>query len=365
MMGTYGLFNYRKSASPDGDPIRAQSESIVQFVSLIKKYTVSGNVDLAGSFSKKDAKGTFDKSAITNVFGSILKNEEGRKELQYILKSSSRTVAKLLQGERKNVLNARVKGRTFALDKTGFQLEIHKSKVSNWDDPEQVADTYYREIENLVKRLTGATRTFCNGHLVRKSGDSDGPLGKLFTAVAGPIQFVHNDFCEDYQDAIIASYKGVGGKATFGIVDQMKKAGVKLEELYNSRLVMVNSWRNISKIPLTRFPLGVCDARTVGMNELCRSSVGGGRGSGMGGEASLDFYSSLYNEGHQWYYYPSMLNTEVLLIKTYDSDLKPFQPTLHSSFDDEATSKDAPERQSCEARILCLIPRKGLQMAKL
>ena len=106
MMGTYGLFNYRKSASPDGDPIRAQSESIVQFVSLIKKYTVSGNVDLAGSFSKKDAKGTFDKSAITNVFGSILKNEEGRKELQYILKSSSRTVAKLLQGERKNVLNA-------------------------------------------------------------------------------------------------------------------------------------------------------------------------------------------------------------------------------------------------------------------
>ena len=60
-----------------------------------------------------------------------------------------------------------------------------------------------------------------------------------------------------------------------------------------------------------------------------------------------------------------MLNTEVLLIKTYDSELKPFQPTLHSSFDDEGTSKDAPERQSCEARILCLIPRKAAQMSKL
>jgi len=369
MKGTYGQFNYRKSASPDGDPIRAQGESIIQFASLLKKYTLSGDVDLAGSFSKTDAKGTFDKAAITNVFGSIFKNKEGRKELQYILKNSSRSVAKLLHGERKIVLNARLEDNTFALDKTGFQLEHHKSNVSNWDDPEHVADIYYREIENLVKRMTGATRTFCNGHLVRKSGDSDGPLGKLFTAVAGPIQFVHNDFCEDYQDAIIQSYKGIGGKATFGIVDQMKEAGVQIEELYNSRLVMVNSWRNISKIPLTRFPLGVCDARTVGMNELCRSSVGGGRGmsgsSGMGGEASLDFYSSLYNELHQWYYYPSMLNTEVLLIKTYDSELKPFQPTLHSSFDDEGTSKDAPERQSCEARILCLIPRKAAQMAKL
>ena len=151
MKGTYGQFNYRKSASPDGDPIRAQGESIIQFASLLKKYTLSGDVDLAGSFSKTDAKGTFDKAAITNVFGSIFKNKEGRKELQYILKNSSRSVAKLLHGERKIVLNARLEDNTFALDKTGFQLEHHKSNVSNWDDPEHVADIYYREIENLVK----------------------------------------------------------------------------------------------------------------------------------------------------------------------------------------------------------------------
>ena len=59
MKGTYGQFNYRKSARPDGDPIRAQGESIIQFASLLKKYTLSGDVDLAGSFSKTDAKGTF------------------------------------------------------------------------------------------------------------------------------------------------------------------------------------------------------------------------------------------------------------------------------------------------------------------
>ena len=145
---------------------------------------------------------------------------------------------------------------------------------------------------------------------------------------------------------------------TFGIIDQMKQAGVTAEEVANSRLVMINSWRNVSKHPLTRFPLGVCDARSVGPEELCRSSVGG-KGGSMGGDASLEFYSSLFSRRHQWYWYPEMLNTEVLLFKTYDSEARPFQPTLHSAFDDEHTHADAPERQSCEARILCLLPRSA------
>ena len=54
MKNTHGQFNYRKSASPSGDPVRAQGESINEFVSLIKKYTVNGDVDLAGSFSKEE-----------------------------------------------------------------------------------------------------------------------------------------------------------------------------------------------------------------------------------------------------------------------------------------------------------------------
>ena len=182
--------------------------------------------------------------------------------------------------------------------------------------------------------------------------------------MSGPIQFVHNDFCEDYRDSVLSAFHDQGGTtATFGIVDMMKKSGVTKEELSNSRLLMINSWRNISKIPLTRFPLAVCDSRSVGTAELCRSSIGAGASEYAGkanisGDASLDFYSSLHNKNHEWYWFPKMLHTEVLLIKTYDSDMTPFQPTLHSSFDDENTDENAPERQSCEARILCLVPKE-------
>ena len=141
----------------------------------------------------------------------------------------------------------------------------------------------------------------------------------------------------------------------------MKEAGITAAELDNSRLIMINTWRNISEHPLTRSPLGVCDATTVSTDDFCRSSVGaagklGQASGGMGGDAVLDFYSSTFNPAHQWYWYPKMTNAEVLLIKTFDSALSPFRPGLHSAFDDDDTPDDAPERQSCEARVLCLVP---------
>jgi len=63
--------------------------------------------------------------------------------------------------------------------------------------------------------------------------------------------------------------------ATFGIVDMMKKSGVTKEELSNSRL-LTSTVGGTSKMPLTPFPLAVCDSRFVVTAELCRSSIGAG-----------------------------------------------------------------------------------------
>ena len=367
-MSTNGVFNYRIDPRPEGDPVRAQGLAIGRLVTLLTKFSDRGEKgtqrSLAGSFSQNDASGTFDMKSLQNIFATILKNKEAREELQSIVRDQGRAVATMLQEERKNVMDARMSG-IVSLFNTGFQLHPHVSKVKNWDNPAHVASCYYREIERLCMHVTGATRAFCNEHLIRKSGKkATSPINKLFTAVSGPIQFVHNDFCEDYRDSVLSAFQDQGGTtATFGIVDMMKKSGVTEKELSNSRLLMINTWRNISKIPLTRFPLAVCDARSVGTTELCRSSIGGGaskytKKANLGGDASLDFYSSLHSKNHQWYWFPKMLDTEVLLIKTYDSAMTPFQPTLHSSFDDENTDESAPERQSCEARILCLVPRE-------
>jgi hypothetical protein len=367
-MNTTGVFNYRVDPRPEGDPVRAQGRSIARLVTLLTKFRdkrkTGESLDMAGSFSKNDASGTFDMKILQAIFAKILKSKDAREELQSIVRDQGRSVSTMLREERKDVANARV-DNAVGLFTTGFQLYPHLSNVQNWDDPAHVAACFYPEIERLCMEVTGATRAFCNGHLIRKSGKkATSPINKLFTAISGPIQFVHNDFCEDYRRSVLSAFNGEDDTtATFGIVQMMKERGVTEEELSNSRLLMINTWRNVSETPLTRYPLALCDCRSVGTSELCRSCIGGGTskytgGASMGGDASLDFYSSLHNINHKWFWFPKMLNTEVLLIKTYDSDMKPFRPTLHSSFDDDNTDERAPERQSCEARVLCLVPKQ-------
>lgn len=134
------------------------------------------------------------------IFTAIVGTDEGRAELQAILDDTQQNVATLLRVERRVVLDARVPTPSLGLFSSGFQLQPHVSGVTDWNDPEHVAALYYREVETVAKQATGASHAFCNGHLIRKSGDASGPLGKLFTAIAGPIRFVHNDFCSDYDE---------------------------------------------------------------------------------------------------------------------------------------------------------------------
>ena len=165
---------------------------------------------------------------------------------------------------------------------------------------------------------------------------------------------MHNDFTNIYGDALIRSFEQEDG-VTFGNVDEMKAAGVTEEVMRNSRLVMVNTWRSVSDEPLQRNPLAVCDVRTVGLDELVASRLGGNADS-------LEVYSSMFSPEHEWYYYPEMNKDEVLMILTYDSAMTPFVPTLHTSFSVPGMPEDAPARRSCEARVLCLLPNEAAKL---
>ena len=103
---------------------------------------------------------------------------------------------------------------------------------------------------------------------------------------------MHNDFTNIYGDALIRSFEQEDG-VTFGNVDEMKAAGVTEEVMRNSRLVMVNTWRSVSDEPLQRNPLAVCDVRTVGLDELVASRLGGNADS-------LEVYSSMFSPEHEW-----------------------------------------------------------------
>lgn len=63
------------------------------------------------------------------------------------------------------------------------------------------------------------------------------------------------------------------------------------------------------------------------------------------------------NPKHTWWYYPDLGPDEIICLKTFDTAAQPFVPTLHSAFDDPTTPPRYRQRESIEARVVCVIPQ--------
>ena len=246
-----------------------------------------------------------------------------------------------------------------SLDGCGFRLVRHTSRVTDWTDSGTVAATYYDEINALVKEVTGATHTFSNNHLLRRSqpdAGGEGPLAQLMAGSRGAVLTAHNDFTESYGEGIVKTLAsgGVPHTQTFGMTEPMLKAGVSAQQVRDSRILVVNTWRSVTVEPLQSYPLALLDRRTVQRDQLCANLIGKvPSGEPRGG---IEVYSVRHDPGHAWYYYPGMSCDEVLLWKGFDSAEVPMRPTMHSSFRDPNTPPNAPPRLSVEVRVLCLLP---------
>lgn len=56
----------------------------------------------------------------------------------------------------------------YTLDTYGFQFVKHESKEKGFHDVEKIKAEYYPETEQLVKDVTGASRTFVFNHAIRR-----------------------------------------------------------------------------------------------------------------------------------------------------------------------------------------------------
>ncbi|MEE3182771.1 MAG: hypothetical protein VX266_02450, partial [Pseudomonadota bacterium] len=55
------------------------------------------------------------------------------------------------------ILNGRMSASGGGWEHRGFELFAHHSNVLNWDDDNEVANLYYREMTSLAKALSGCT----------------------------------------------------------------------------------------------------------------------------------------------------------------------------------------------------------------
>ena len=211
-----------------------------------------------------------------------------------------------------------------SLDKNGFILVEHDTRMKNFFDPEELKRVYYSEIEKLIRDTSGASRVVIFDHTLRSGSDNE----REEKLIREPVLSAHNDYTE-----------WSGPQRVRDIM------GDEAEALLQKRFAIVQVWRAINQ-PIESNPLAVADAQSVTMDDLL---VAERRYPGRVGQT----YRLKYNANHRWYYFPRMARNEALVFTVYDS-LRDGRArfTPHTSFDDPATKPDSPPRQSIEARAL-------------
>ena len=211
---------------------------------------------------------------------------------------------------------------TLTLDRNGFELHTHASAVRDFRDEAVIRATYYPEVAQLVKRVTGASGVLVFDHNVRL-GSAERPTG-----IREPVKRVHNDYTEKSGPQRVRDL-----------------LGDEAEALLKHRYAFINVWRPIRE-PVLASPLAVCDWQSIAPEDLIASDL---RYRDRTGET----YAVAYNPRHRWFYFPRMRRDEALLLKCFDSATDGrARLTAHTAFDDPTTPPHAPPRESIETRTI-------------
>lgn len=236
------------------------------------------------------------------------------------------------EGRRVSITDGRPLAQGFSLDLNGFEFVRHRTAVEDFFDERELRSVYYREVERLVKEVSGASRVVVFDHTLR-SGDQDEREARR---VREPVLSVHNDYTE-----------WSGPQRVRDLLPQ------EAEALLAHRFAIIQVWRAI-KGPILSHPLAIADARSLAPGDLL---VAERRYPDRVGQT----YRVKYNPAHRWFYFPQMRRDEALVFKVFDSEKDGrARFTAHTSFDDPASPADAPPRQSIEARTLAFFdPARG------
>jgi hypothetical protein len=226
--------------------------------------------------------------------------------------------------QRVAIRNARPIARELSLDKQGFLLRGHATKVADFYNDDEVQRVYYPEVEQLLQQITGARKVLIFDHTRRNSNT---PLGEGDIRAREAAASVHNDYTEK--------------SAPQRVRDLLDPA--EAEARLKQRYVEINVWRSIAG-PVEAWPLAVCDAGSIDAKDLVASER---RYPGRVGE----IYHVAYNPRHRWFYVPRMRRDEALFIKCFDSAKDGrARLSVHTAFEDPTTRAGAPPRESIEVR---------------
>ncbi len=253
--------------------------------------------------------------------------DTGEKRLIYVPSEAGQDNSKwagMYEDHEVLIRDGRQSGEAFDIDVQGFSLVDQKSAVTDFYDDTQVSEIYEREVVALLRDVTGATHIHVFDHTRR----ADSRVMREQKVVREPAGMIHNDYTTS--------------SAAKRVRDLFPAD--EAEALLRHRFAIVNVWRSANGGPVETAPMALCDARTLRPSELItverhsKDRIG-------------EVQQVIWNEDHDWVWFPRMSADEALLIKTYDSsDDGRAKFSVHTAFEDPTAPADACPRESIETR---------------
>ncbi len=221
------------------------------------------------------------------------------------------------------IQDGRPQADAFSIDREGFALVRHTTKIADLYDEAALKTRYYPEAEALLKAETGASKIVIFDHTIRTSHDRPRGVGLPREAVLR----VHNDY----------TLKS-GPQRVRDLVPDEAEARLR------KRFAIVNVWRPIVG-PLQQFPLALGDAESLHAEDVLATDL-------IYPDRVGEIYSIAYNPSQRWFYFPEMSRDEVVLLKTFDSDSTRARFSAHGAFADPNFPDPKVLRESIEIRAL-------------
>ncbi len=211
------------------------------------------------------------------------------------------------------------------LEREGFCLVPHVSRVGNFEDHDEVADRHPAEIVDLLLSLTGADNVLVTSPGILRFSERTGRAGSLNNSM--PARFAHVDTTADTARRFAERSLPPGWPAR--------------------RHAHFNVWRAFSGQPQD-VPLACCDTRSVKPADLLVADAIFDEPDGR--EWGFESWLVAHNPAHRWVWFPDMTRDEVIVFHTSDSAGGMAVP--HVAFDHSACPADARPRASIEMRAV-------------
>ncbi|KAL6712736.1 hypothetical protein ACLMJK_009674 [Lecanora helva] len=220
--------------------------------------------------------------------------------------------------------------KDFSVDKEGFSLHNFHTDFSDWETNDLVKNKFYPEVVEFLKKEQGAKRVLVFDHTIRTQKNAAKALTQeTNTSQRTPVMFVHCDYT-----------------AESGPTRVKQLLPDEADSLLSNRVAFFNVWKPIHRT-VEENPLAMLDVTSSRPSDFFKLHL---RYRDRDGEN----YIMRHSEGHRWWYFPEMTPEQVVLLKTFDSEVGDGRARFvgHSAFKDPSSREGAPPRESVEIRTI-------------